>query len=235
VTRRLGAQRRPVPFAHAALVTLAIAILTWAACARASDAPSVFLFGADLDQARSLAVESAHRQGWMISAIRVDEAVFEQVLEGTTSEDGVLPHKVIRIIARFSPEAEGVRVGLRAQEITEPGGEGEWSTDVTARYRDNLTNALARLLVSWDRATPAIQRHPANLEASGSRDSAGTGEIGTWAYYAEDYARRSGCSLGDRGARLIGSGPEWERHRVDCADGSALDVMCRYGECTGAR
>ncbi len=235
MTRSLGAPRRPVPVAHAALVTLAVAILTWAACARASDAPSVFLFGAGLDQARSLAMESAHRQGWTISAITVDEAAFEQVLEGSTSEDGGIPDKVIRIIARFSPEAEGVRVGLRAQEIAEPGGEGEWSTDVTARYRDNLTNALARLLVSWDRATPAIQRHPAAFEAPGSGESAATGEIGTWAYYAEDYARRSGCSLGDRGARLIGSGPEWERHRVYCADGSVLDVMCRYGECTGAR
>ena len=220
---------------HARLAALAFAIIAWAEPTQAVGQPSVLLFGATLEEARTLTVESAHGHGWTIAAVDVEAAAFEQVLdEGEWGEEAVAA-RIIRITARLRTEAEGVRVLLSAQEIEEPGTEAEWTTDVTARYWDNLTDALSRLRIAWERSEPNAHRQPPVLGAPSPESVAGPGEIGTWAYYAEDYASRLGCELADRGARLIASGPEWEQHRVYCAGGETLDVICRYGECTGVR
>jgi hypothetical protein len=231
----LGDGARPRLALRASLSALAVTIVAWAGPIQAIGQPSVLLFGATLEETRALVVESAHGHGWTVAAVDPEEAAFEQVLDPGEWADEDVAARVIRITARLHSEAEGVRVLLRAQEIEEPGSETEWTTDVTDRYWDNLTNALSRLRMAWERSEPNAHRQPPFAGTPAPISVAEPGEIGTWAYYAEDYASRAGCALADRGARLIASGPEWEHHRVDCAGGETLDVMCRYGECTGVR
>jgi hypothetical protein len=59
----------------------------------------------------------------------------------------------------------------------------------------------------------------------------GAVDVGQWAYYAEHYAERHGCALGDLGAVLIDENGVTEVHRVHCQDGSSLDVRCDSRNC----
>jgi hypothetical protein len=200
--------------------------------------PSVLLFGATLDQARDLAVSSATHKGWRLLSVTPAAAVFEQTLDGSRGEDDRGPERVIRVFARFDEESDGVRVLLRAEEVEQPGSADEWMAEVTARYADNLTNALTSLRASWDAAAraPNTGYVPERGVVPGqvqSPRSSGQPRVGTWAYYAEDYALSRGCDLTDSGAELEAAGPDWERHRVSCRDGRQIRVYCRYGDCTG--
>jgi hypothetical protein len=203
--------------------------------------PSVLLFGATLDQARELAVSAATAKDWRLLSSTPAGAAFEQTLEDAEVEQGSAPLRVIRIFVRFEWESAGVRVLLRAEEIEMPGSEREWMTDVTARYGDNLTNALSSLRANWD---AAASRGAANAGYLRGQDivpesvqpqyPSAFPRVGTWAYYAESYAQSRGCALTDTGAELEAAGQDWEQHLVGCRDGRHMRVHCRYGECTGA-
>ncbi|MBS1203089.1 MAG: hypothetical protein H6R22_1598 [Chromatiaceae bacterium] len=102
-------------------------------------------------------------------------------------------------------------------------------------------NALTSLRASWDAAAPARAPNAGYVPDRGvapgqvqSPRSSVPPRVGTWAYYAEGYARSRGCALTDSGAELEAAGPDWERHRVSCRDGRQIRVYCRYGDCTGA-
>jgi len=58
---------------------------------------------------------------------------------------------------------------------------------------------------------------------------------GLWAYYAEDYARLRGCSLGDRGAVLLQETDTFELHEVECAGAANMLVKCQGGICQAMR
>lgn len=215
-------------------------LLLSAAMAAASPGPTVLLYGANLDQARDFAINSALERGWRLVSLPPEGVTFEQTLEGSEDADAPGPSRVIRVSARFSREAGGIRVQLSADEIESPGRAEEWSADVTDRYGLNLANALSSLRARWD------SRHPAPVPWAGDppptpepisprMDGAEPlGPVGTWAYYAESYARSRGCLLTDSGARLESAGADWERHRVPCQDGRLLRVFCRFGDCTAA-
>ena len=203
--------------------------------------PSVLLFGATLDQARDLAVSSATHKGWRLLSATPVTAVFEQTLDDSGADDDTGPARVIRVFPRFDEESGGVRVLLRAEEVEQPGSADEWMAEVTARYADNLINALTSLRASWDAAAPARAPNAGYVPDRGvvpgqvqSPRSSVPPRVGTWAYYAEGYVRSRGCALTDSGAELEAAGPDWERHRVSCRDGRQIRVYCRYGDCTGA-
>jgi hypothetical protein len=218
---------------------IAILILS-ASLAAASPGPSVLLYGASLGQTRELAIKSALARGWRLVSIAPDGVAFEQTLEEADEEEGPGPSRVIRVFARFSPEGGGIRVQLSAEEVESPGGPDERSADVTDRYGLNLANALSSLRARWDTRLPAPATwtdRPPGVGASPPRwpDRAEPlGPVGTWAYYAEDYAQSRGCVLTDSGARLESAGSDWERHRVPCQDGRLLHVYCHLGDCTAA-
>jgi hypothetical protein len=56
---------------------------------------------------------------------------------------------------------------------------------------------------------------------------------GTWAYYAEQYARLRGCDVTDQGAVLIESRSDSEIHKVPCASADSFLVKCQAGVCRG--
>jgi hypothetical protein len=215
------------PALRAALLSLALA--------DAAAAQSVLLFGASLDEARDFAVESAYARGWSIPEIGAAAVEFEQTLDEGDPEAPLMPRVLIRISAHFTEEATGTRVLLRAREV-ETAATGEtWTADVTLRYAENLNNALSSLRNKWDarRERDSIGGMPT---AADHLDlPAGAASVGTWAYYAERYAESRGCELTSSGAILEASGPEWERHRIDCRDGRSMRVQCRHGDCASDR
>ena len=226
---------------HWAHIGTGACLLLATSLALSQQEPSVLLFGATLDRARDLAVSSATQKGWRLLSVTPATAVFEQTLEGSGGDDDTGPARVIRVFARFDEESGGVRVLLRAEEVEEPGKADEWMAEVTTRYADNLSNALASLRASWDAAAPARAANTGYVAdpgvAPGQVQSPVPGvlpRVGIWAYYAEGYARSRDCTLADSGAELEAAGPDWERHRVSCRDGDQIRVYCRHGDCTGA-
>jgi hypothetical protein len=203
----------------------------------AAERPGVLLYGATLTDARSFAVETAFSRGWTIRSVGPMTAVFEQTLEGEAEDDGSeVAERLLRVFAEFAEESSGVRVMLRAEEVELPDTPGERLSDVTARYTDNLSNALASLRNKWDaqrdrpaaRSAPTAKMGTLNAES----DAMNSNPIGAWAYAAEQYAKSRGCELGERPTLLEASEHDWERHRVFCQNGREMLVQCRYGDCT---
>lgn len=56
---------------------------------------------------------------------------------------------------------------------------------------------------------------------------------GTWAYYAEQYARLRGCNLTEQGAILIETRSDGEVHRVPCIGSDSFLLKCSDGVCRG--
>lgn len=243
MSRRSGGAAAPTAIRHRdTLVSAAIGLLLWTTLASAAPGPTVLLFGANLDQARSFAVDSAREHGWRLVSMMQEAVIVEQVLEESPQEDRA-PLRVIRVRARFTDEGAGVRVELSAAEVESPGRPEEWSEDVTDRYGLNLANALSSLRTHWDErrspsspgtGDPAPVRYPTPAPPAPTTDPTGNGgPVGTWAYYAERYAEGVGCVLAEGGARLEAAGADWERHRVPCRNRAAVRVHCRFGDCTG--
>jgi len=57
------------------------------------------------------------------------------------------------------------------------------------------------------------------------------GGTGTWAYYAEQYARLRGCTVTDAGSQLIETQADGEIHKVSCVDSASYLLKCQNGVC----
>jgi hypothetical protein len=130
---------------------LVAVVLVWCSLltVQALAAPNALLVGASLREARNFAVDQAYGRGWSVPSVGRDSAVFEQVIEDDDPNDPDAPRRMIRVTARFLEEPTGVRIMLEAEEIAT--GDLEARTqDVTARYSENLGNALASLVAKWE-------------------------------------------------------------------------------------
>ena len=56
---------------------------------------------------------------------------------------------------------------------------------------------------------------------------------GTWAYYAEQYARLRGCNVTAQGAQLIETRADGEIHKVPCTGTDSYLLKCQNGVCRG--
>ena len=56
---------------------------------------------------------------------------------------------------------------------------------------------------------------------------------GTWAYYAEQYARLRSCNVTDQGAQLIESRADGEIYKVACTGADSYLLKCQNGVCRG--
>lgn len=59
------------------------------------------------------------------------------------------------------------------------------------------------------------------------------GGTGTWAYYAEQYARLRGCNLTDQGSTLIETRSDGEILKVPCVGSDSYLLKCQNGVCRG--
>lgn len=58
-----------------------------------------------------------------------------------------------------------------------------------------------------------------------------TSGTGSWAYYAEQYARLRGCSVAGQGSILIESRSDGEIHKVPCQGSDSFLLKCQNGVC----
>jgi hypothetical protein len=56
---------------------------------------------------------------------------------------------------------------------------------------------------------------------------------GTWAYYAEQYARLRGCNVTPSGSQLIETRADGEIHKVSCIGAESYLLKCQNGVCRG--
>ncbi|MBK1644961.1 hypothetical protein CKO25_09915 [Thiocapsa imhoffii] len=192
--------------------------------------PGILLFQATVEEAREVALASATASGWVQVDATTNSIDLEHLIEDEDIHDPRAPKTLIRIQVIFSDEPMGTRVLLQAMQV-QSADDRLVTSDVTARYAENLDNALNSLRRRWDLrrgAQGASVRSPEPRQASEPRQAA----VGIWAYYAERYAIALGCELGHSGAILAQSGSDWERHRVPCHDGRILEVICHHGDCT---
>jgi hypothetical protein len=98
------------------------------------------------------------------------------------------------------------------------------------------TNALAAAPATPHPAEPPTSRpsQPA-AEPVAPRDNMLTlsqaSGSGTWAYYAEQYARLRGCNVSDAGSQLVESRADGEIHRVPCIGADSYLLKCQNGVC----
>ncbi len=121
-----------------------------------AEPPSVLLVGANTPRAKALALDAALIKGWSVAQSERDHVVFETLLVEPASTGppnapamGRPADTLLRIRADFTRTEDGARVTLRAEEVWYRGTPSRWSTDVTARYRANLMNALNSLQGQW--------------------------------------------------------------------------------------
>jgi hypothetical protein len=172
---------------------------------------------------------------------------------------------LLRIRGEFVKTPAGVNAYLYAEEIWYAGSSKEWVADVTDAYRGNLGKALTSLQARWDamrRQDNAEQRRPVQAQGQAGEQAQirvtplapdaqpvasfrpepapeppapAEYDVGTWAYYAEQFAIGRGCEIGDTGAVLLSTEDLHELHRVPCTNGPALLVRCDGNGCDGAR
>lgn len=124
--------------------------------------------------------------------------------------------------------------------VTLPSGEQTWRTESSEKptWGASLQGASApqpgaATGTDVTAATP-IANEPARVDPKDNMLVLNTNTAtGTWAYYAEQYARLRGCELGSRGAELQQKNAEYEIHQVSCVNGQSFQLRCSNGVCRG--
>jgi hypothetical protein len=231
IRSRRATQGSPAPSWHRWALTLGLIAAFSGVRAEPLPPPSTRLFGATVSQARQVVTESAIGRGWAVGELHQDAVVLERI----TETDGTGEHAValIRIEALLRGEGGDAVVSLRAVQVDAPETPAERAREITDRYRDNLARALDALRDRWELSLTVEEPQAEHAEHDPPRAS-GQPSLGTWAYYAERYARESGCQLADTGAVLVSSDADTELHRVDCRGGAPIWVRCHLGHCAAA-
>ena len=256
VTRTAGGSRSPPRASIGRPLAAALLLAGCAGAWAAGEWPGIFLEAATVPRVKALALDSALAKGWHVAASGADFAVFETLLEEPASRgppDAVPPDfTLLRIRTEFVKTPAGVNAYLSAEEPGYAGTPREWRADVTSEYRGNLGKALEHLQAHWNeirrsgpretiagpdeaqvRVLPPESDQPV-LEPRSDPTADTTPadiDVGTWAYYAEQFALEHGCDIADTGAELIAADALGERHRVRCKNGPPLVVHCDGGAC----
>lgn len=117
--------------------------------------PQTLLAGAQLDQARSVAMASARSKGWTIIAEDQGSLVLEREIPRSAPQAvalGATPHGPaprMRVRTDLVQENDGTYVGLRAFVIIDPNTETERQLEFTDDYQDDLAVSLSSLQSAW--------------------------------------------------------------------------------------
>lgn len=156
----------------AACITGLSAIAPPVPAAPGDDRPGIFLERASVPRAKGLALDAALIKGWHVVETERTHVIFETILEEPASmgpPSAVAPdHTLLRIRADFVETPAGVNAYLYAEEIWYAGSSKEWSTDVTPKYRANLTNALSSLQSQWEQTVRSRPAKDASGQTSGT-------------------------------------------------------------------
>jgi hypothetical protein len=149
-------------FAHFALI-----VLTLGGCATQpsstgkvaigdiSKLPQTTLSGADLDDARSIAMGTARSKGWDIKNVEGNQVLLERPVATDSPQAGAfraqssLAPPQLQVETNLAKRSDGTVVALRAFVVTNPGTIEEKRIDYTTDYQNDLLSSLNSLQSSW--------------------------------------------------------------------------------------
>ena len=161
----------------------------------AGNRPQMVLPGAIRSDVKGLAMGAARSKGWTIVKSTDDLLVMERPLDPASpsaaslgAANSVIPPR-IEVTSAFIEQADGVKVALGAEAITQaPGEKSPKRTDFTETYREVLDRSLESLRANWtanrQRLATAIPPLPGPSESAPPLDSEkanSTPAVRTWA------------------------------------------------------
>lgn len=140
--------------------------------------PQMLLPGAIRSDVRGLAMGAARSKGWTIVKSSDDMIVMQRPIDPaspTAAAASVTP-PVVEVTSAFFEQADGVRVALGAELVTQPPGEkSPKRIDYTDNYRDVLNRSLESLRANWtanrQRLASAMPPLPAHSEPPPAPDA----------------------------------------------------------------
>jgi hypothetical protein len=144
--------------------------------------PHVFLSGANIENAKSVAMGAAATNGWKIADSSGNRLLLRRTLE-TAPDPRVIGAQVpgskpplVQVEAGFFPRPNGVEVTVGADLITNRGTEEEHARDFTQADRKNLMHSLASLEKAWAATAPQVANAMPPLQAPGNLGAPPTAE-----------------------------------------------------------
>lgn len=115
--------------------------------------PQTFLAGAEVQQAKSLAMGSAVSKGWRVlessdNRLIVDRPLDANAAQSVTGEP--VSTASIEVKSEFFKRQDGVNVAVDASLIANKGSETERRVDFTDSYKNDLNRSLRSLRQAWD-------------------------------------------------------------------------------------
>jgi len=139
---------------------------------RDSNNPQVFLAGANIEQAKGLAMGSAVSKGWGVASSSDSTLVLERQLNEAAAESvapglsrAPTPPRV-QVTSDFYQRDGGVDVVLSATVVAADPEKGESRQDFTETYRDDLERSLASLHSTWSRSRGVVASAAPPIPAS---------------------------------------------------------------------
>jgi hypothetical protein len=134
--------------------------------------PQTFLAGAEIEQAKSLAMGSAVTKGWKIVESSDNRLLVRRALPASAES---YSGETVEVQTDFFQRPEGVDVVVKATVISR-GEKGEKRADYTETYREPLNQSLNSLRRSWDEnrwriasATPPLPTKVAETAEDGAQ------------------------------------------------------------------
>ncbi len=144
-----------------------------------SNGPQTFLAGADVQQAKSLAMGSAVTKGWKVVDTSDDRLLIRHSLDTAAAEaavEGPVSSASVEVTTDFSQRQDGVDVTVGAALIADRAGKEKETLDFTEGYKNELERSLSSLQEAWEKnrwriasATPPL---PTTNNAVAVHDSA---------------------------------------------------------------
>jgi len=120
-----------------------------------SKLPQTTLSGADLDDARSIAMGTARSKGWDIKNVEGNQVLLERPVATNSPQAGALRTQSslappqLQVETNLAKRSDGTVVALRAFVVTNPGTNEEKRIDYTNDYQNDLLSSLNSLQASW--------------------------------------------------------------------------------------
>jgi len=116
--------------------------------------PKTLLPGADVQQAKSLAMGSAVSKGWNIVEASDNGLLMRRALDTATAESVVgapVRNASIDVRTGFVQRQEGVEVVVGAAVIADKGNKAKETIDFTDSYKNELEQSLDSLRMAWEK------------------------------------------------------------------------------------
>ncbi|MGB5833918.1 MAG: hypothetical protein WBG92_18290 [Thiohalocapsa sp.] len=118
-----------------------------------SDLPQTMLNGAELDDARAVAMGTARTKGWTIKDAAANRLLLERELSNSSPQATALGSSLtpptIEVETDLVERSEGTVVALKAFVVTNPGTQEEKRIDYTSDYENQLLISLSSLQSAW--------------------------------------------------------------------------------------